>query len=125
MFGLVTVLAALSGMIMESMLRGEPWLFLDMGRRIERGLLLVALLRGTLTSVRPPPVESALLAAVLRSCESLMAYRRGYSSPPEAMPALALLLMNETNPRALAFQLAGLERHLAALWDHPSNCRRG
>ena len=112
---LVTVLAALSGMIMESMLRGEPWLFLDMGRRIERGLLLVALLRGTLTSVRPPPVESALLAAVLRSCESLMAYRRGYSSPPEAMPALALLLMNETNPRALAFQLAGLERHLAAL----------
>jgi uncharacterized alpha-E superfamily protein len=28
---------------------------------------------------------------------------------------LALLLLNETNPRALAFQLASLEKHLAAL----------
>jgi uncharacterized alpha-E superfamily protein len=112
---LVTTLAALSGMVMESMLRGEAWLFLDIGRRLERGLLLVALLRGTLISVRPAPVESALLAAVLRSCESLMAYRRGYSSPPEIIPTLALLLLNETNPRALSFQLASLERHLAAL----------
>ncbi|MEJ2553901.1 MAG: alpha-E domain-containing protein [Gammaproteobacteria bacterium] len=60
-------------------------------------------------------METALLAAVLRSCESLMAYRRGYSSPPEIVPTLALLLLNETNPRALVFQLASLERHLAAL----------
>lgn len=112
---LVTALAALSGMIMESMLRGEPWLFLDIGRRLERGLLLVALARGTLTNVRPAPVESGLLAAVLRSCESLMAYRRGYSSSPEIMPTLALLLLNESNPRALVFQLASLERDLAAL----------
>ena len=112
---LVTALAALSGMLMESMLRGEPWLFLDIGRRLERGLLLVTLLRGTLTTARPAPVETALLAAVLRSCESLMAYRRGYSAAPEIMPALSMLLLNETNPRALVFQLASLERHLAAL----------
>jgi uncharacterized circularly permuted ATP-grasp superfamily protein/uncharacterized alpha-E superfamily protein len=112
---LITSLAALSGMVMESMLRGEPWLFLDIGRRLERGLLLVALLRGTLISVRPPAVETAVLAAVLRSCESLMAYRRGYSASPEVVPSLALLLLNETNPRALAFQLASLEKHLAAL----------
>ncbi len=112
---LVTALAALSGMVMESMLRGEAWLFLDIGRRLERGLLLVALLRGTLTHIRPAPAESALLTAVLRSCESLMAYRRGYSSAPELTPALALLLLNETNPRALVFQLGALERHLAAL----------
>jgi uncharacterized alpha-E superfamily protein len=102
-------------MVMESMLRGEAWLFLDIGRRLERGLLLVALLRGTVTSIRPGPVETALLSAVLRSSESLMAYRRGYSSSPELNPALALLLLNEGNPRSLAFQLAGLEKHLAAL----------
>jgi uncharacterized circularly permuted ATP-grasp superfamily protein/uncharacterized alpha-E superfamily protein len=112
---LVTALAALSGMVMESMLRGEAWLFLDIGRRLERALSLVALLRGTLTGLQPAPVETALLAAVLRSCESLMAYRRGYSSSPEIIPTLALLLLNENNPRALAFQLAGLERHVAAL----------
>ena len=75
----------------------------------------MALLRGTLSHIHSTPAESALLAAVLRSCESLMAYRRGYSSAPELIPALALLLLNETNPRALVFQLAALERHLAAL----------
>jgi uncharacterized alpha-E superfamily protein len=112
---LVTALAALSGMVMESMLRGEAWLFLDIGRRLERGLLLVALLRGTLINIGPAAVETALLTATLRSCESLMAYRRGYSSSPELVPALALLLLNETNPRALAFQLAALEKHMAAL----------
>lgn len=112
---LITALAALAGMVMESMLRGEAWLFLDIGRRLERGLLLVALVRGTLIGARPAPMESVLLAAVLRSCESLMAYRRGYSSSAEIVPTLALLLLNESNPRALAFQLAGLERHLASL----------
>jgi uncharacterized circularly permuted ATP-grasp superfamily protein/uncharacterized alpha-E superfamily protein len=110
-------LAALSGLVMESMLRGEAWLFLDIGRRIERGLQLTTLLRGTL--VRPPAMESTLLAAVLRSCESLGAYRRGYNAPPQVIPALALLLLNETNPRALMFQLACLEKHTAALPRDP------
>ena len=112
---LINDLAALSGLVMENMLRGEAWLFLDIGRRIERGLLLIALLRGTLTATRPPAVESALLAAILRSCESLVAYRRGYNAPPQVIPTLALLLLNETNPRALLFQLVSLEKHTAAL----------
>ncbi len=116
---LIGNLAALSGLTMESILRGEAWLFLDIGRRIERGLLLITLLRGTLVSTQPPAVESALLAAVLRSCESLGAYRRGYNAPPQAIPALALLLLNENNPRALMFQLACLERHAAALPREP------
>jgi uncharacterized circularly permuted ATP-grasp superfamily protein/uncharacterized alpha-E superfamily protein len=114
---LIRNLAALSGLAMESMLRGEAWLFLDIGRRIERGLQLTTLLRGTL--VRPAAMESALLAAILRSCESLGAYRRGYNAPPQVIPTLALLLLNETNPRALMFQLACLERHTAALPRDP------
>jgi uncharacterized circularly permuted ATP-grasp superfamily protein/uncharacterized alpha-E superfamily protein len=116
---LVTDLAALSGLFMENMLRGEAWLFLDIGRRIERGLLLIALLRGALVATRPAAVETTVLKAVLRSCESIVAYRRGYNAPPQVTPALALLLMNETNPRALLFQLACLERHTAVLPRDP------
>ena len=42
-------LAAFSGLVMESMTRGQAWRFLDMGRRLERALGLVTLLRATLT----------------------------------------------------------------------------
>ncbi len=117
----ITTLSALSGLMMESMLRGEAWLFIDIGRRIERSMLLITLLRSTLIAPRPPAVESALLAAVLRTSESFMAYRRGYNAPPEAIPALELLLLNEHNPRALMFQLVSLEKHTATLPRDPGS----
>ncbi len=116
---LIDALTALSGLVMESMLRGEAWLFLDIGRRLERGLLLIASLRATAAVAHAPPVETALLAAMLSVSESLMAYRRGYNTPPEISSTLALLLLNETNPRALMFQLASLEKHVAALPRDP------
>ncbi len=118
---LVTALTALSGVVMESMLRGEAWLFLDIGRRLERGLLLISQLRSTLVLPRNLPVETPLLAALLRTSESLMAYRRGYNAPPEVGSALALLLQNDTNPRALLFQLVCLEKHTASLPRDPGS----
>lgn len=112
---LVTALMALAGLAMESMLRGKAWVFLDMGRRMERALLLAALLRGTLVPARAAGVEATLLEAVLRCNESLMAYRRGYQGAPQIAYALDLVLLDENNPRALAFQLARLEKRAAAL----------
>ena len=48
---LVHNLAAFSGMEMENMTRGHGWVFLDLGRRIERGIavarLVEAVLRGS------------------------------------------------------------------------------
>jgi uncharacterized circularly permuted ATP-grasp superfamily protein/uncharacterized alpha-E superfamily protein len=112
---LITALAGLAGLVMEGMFRGEAWLFWEIGRRLERSLLLVSLLRGTLVLMRPRPVETTLLETVLRTCDSLTAYRRLHNAPPEATAALALLLSDESSPRALAFQLARLEKHVAAL----------
>jgi uncharacterized circularly permuted ATP-grasp superfamily protein/uncharacterized alpha-E superfamily protein len=112
---LVTALAGLSGLVMESMFRGEAWLFWEIGRRLERGLLLVSLLRGALVWTRPLPVERNVVEAVLRTCDSLVAYRRLHNGAPEIVPTLGLLLLDETSPRSLKFQLSRLEKHTAAL----------
>ncbi len=120
---LISSLAALAGLAQESMLRGQAWLFLDMGRRLERGRLLIALLRAVVVGVREPAQESDLLEAVLTSTESLMAYRRGYHDQPQCEPVLALLMFDEANPRALAFQLKELQARVDALPHENSTSR--
>jgi uncharacterized circularly permuted ATP-grasp superfamily protein/uncharacterized alpha-E superfamily protein len=116
---LITALAALTGLLIESMMRGEAWMFLDIGRRLERALLLIALVRGTLTMLRSAETESALLTTILGTCECFMAYRRGHNVTPEIVPALTLLLVNDANPRALMFQLVNIEKHIANLPHDP------
>lgn len=112
---LITSLVALSGFAQESMLRGQAWLFLDIGRRLERGQQLCRLLRAATVNVLQQGLESALLDAVLAGTESTMAYRRGYHDSPSCEPALTLLLLDESNPRSLAFQLHTLQGHMQLL----------
>ncbi|MGQ0635318.1 MAG: circularly permuted type 2 ATP-grasp protein [Planctomycetaceae bacterium] len=103
---IVLTLAAFGGLAMESVTRGYGWRFLDMGRRLERSHSLVNLLRHTLVAVADP--EPPLLEALLEVADSSMTYRRRYQGSLQAAAVLDLLLADETNPRALAFQLAAL-----------------
>ena len=52
---------------------------------------------------------------MLTAHESLVAYRRRYRSDTRIDAVLDLLLGDDTNPRALAFQLDRMAEHLAAL----------
>jgi uncharacterized circularly permuted ATP-grasp superfamily protein/uncharacterized alpha-E superfamily protein len=107
----VLALAALSGLAMESMTRGQAWRFLDMGRRLERATTLVLLLTRTLVE----PSEAPLLEAILEVADSGMTYRRRYLANLQVAPVLDLLLIDETNPRSVIFQMRALVDHLAAL----------
>ena len=107
-------LTALDALIVEGMTRGEGWRFLDMGRRLERAMHVVALLRGTL-SQHLDAGEAALLEALLEVGDSLMTYRRRYRTRVQAHAVIDLLLADETNPRSLVFQLHALEAHVRAL----------
>jgi uncharacterized alpha-E superfamily protein len=98
---------------MESMTRGQAWLFLDMGRRIERAIGLVTLLRSTVTA--PCDRESALLEAVLEIADSVMTYRRRYLATLQVSPVVDLLLTDETNPRSVVYQMIGLTEHVRRL----------
>ncbi|MGE3803988.1 MAG: circularly permuted type 2 ATP-grasp protein [Gemmataceae bacterium] len=102
----ISTLVAFGGLSMESMTRGEGWLFLDMGRRLERCLHTAGLLRSCLVQVIG--TEAPLLEALLEVADSAMTYRRRYLGSLQAGAVLDLLLADESNPRSLAFQLRAL-----------------
>lgn len=112
---LITPLSAFAGLNQESMTRETGWVLLDMGRRIERSLLLISLVRSCLVPRHGEEVDSLLLEAILMSKESLITYRRRYRAYPQLPRVLELLLLDEQNPRGLAFQLEQLREHLVHL----------
>jgi uncharacterized alpha-E superfamily protein len=61
----------------------------------------------------------AILEPLLEIADSAMTYRRRYFARPHLAPVLDLLLADETNTRALAFQLAALSEHIHHLPRDP------
>jgi uncharacterized circularly permuted ATP-grasp superfamily protein/uncharacterized alpha-E superfamily protein len=110
---MLNLLSALSGLGTESMTRGPGWRFLDMGRRLERALHTLRLLRQTL--VYPPAELTPLLEALLEIADSSMTYRYRYLTSLQLAPVLDLLLVDETNPRSVGFQLSALSDHVRNL----------
>lgn len=106
---------ALSGVIGESMVRDAGWIMMDIGRRLERGIWLTALLRATLTVRRAPGAEQTITESTLVACESSVSYRRRTLGAVSVAAVADLLLFDEQNPRALAFQFDRLRADLKAL----------
>ncbi|UUO08322.1 circularly permuted type 2 ATP-grasp protein [Blastopirellula sp. J2-11] len=110
---LILDLAAFSGIVSESMTRTQIYYFLDMGRRIERALQQVRLLRNCL--IEPTGDLTAILEALLEISDSSMTYRSRYLADVQMPAVLDLLLTDETNPRSIARQLVQLLDHVNAL----------
>ena len=112
---LMIFLSALSGLNAESMTQTIGWISLDIGRRIERALLLVVLCRSSLVAVQDEWVEDLLLESVLAAAECLITYRSRYRSALHFPTVLELLLLDEDNPRSLLYQLKRLEEQIRVL----------
>ena len=110
---LMIPLYAFSGLSHESMTHTQGWRFLDMGRRVERAAATLALLQELLGRSRGD--ELPTLDATLEVANSSMTYRSRYRTSLSAMPVVDLLLLDESNPRSVGFQLAELMRHVDAL----------
>jgi uncharacterized circularly permuted ATP-grasp superfamily protein/uncharacterized alpha-E superfamily protein len=106
-------LAAFNGLVMENMTRGLGWRFLEIGRRLERAYQTLAFTRILGQAIGPD--EPALLEAMLEVADSSMTYRSRYFMGLKPAAVLDLVLADETNPRAVAFQLEAISHHLAAL----------
>jgi uncharacterized circularly permuted ATP-grasp superfamily protein/uncharacterized alpha-E superfamily protein len=109
----ITTLAAFSGLGVENMTRGPAWRFLDMGRRLERAMQTVSLVRSLLVDVSE--YEGAVLETLLEIADSSMTYRSRYLSTLQFAPVLDLLLTDDTNPRSVAYQLVALAQHVEQL----------
>ena len=112
---LIMQLVAFSGLIAESMTRESGWVLLDMGRRLERGMGLISLLRATLVPSMDEALQRRMMETVLVICDSLNTFRRRYRSYMHLPTVLELVLMEQNHPRSLAYQLEKLQQHLAAL----------
>jgi uncharacterized alpha-E superfamily protein len=93
-----------------------------MGRRIERGLDTLTLVRRTL--VAPQTDLIPLLEVLLEICDSSMTYRYRYLATLQLAPVLDLVLVDETNPRAVGYQFNALSDHVAHLPREPGTSLR-
>jgi len=104
-------LAALAGLTQENMNRAAGWRFLDMGRRIERGI-------NTCRFTRALAGEAATLDdldLLLDLADSQITYRARYLVGLALTPVRDMVMLDPFNARSLAFQVETLQGHLAAL----------
>ena len=110
---LVNLHGALSGLAQENFTRTPAWVFLDLGRRLERANYTAGLGLALLQATEGDRRSS--LDAMLEVFDSSITYRQRYYFEPRLLPVLDTMLLDPSNPRSLAFQVEKLDVHLASL----------
>jgi uncharacterized circularly permuted ATP-grasp superfamily protein/uncharacterized alpha-E superfamily protein len=107
------MIAAIVGLAQETMNRREGWHFFDLGRRIERAIGLSRSARG----FTEEGADVDALDMLLDLADGRVTYRTRYLAGSARRPVLDLVLLDEANPRAVAFQVARIVEHLATIAD--------
>ena len=103
--------ASISGLAQENMNRVAGWRFLEMGRRLERGV-------NTCRFVRAFGMEQARAAdfdVLLDLIDSQITYRSRYIVGVAPYPVRDMALLDPFNPRSVAFQTERLAEHIETL----------
>ncbi len=112
--GLASI-SAFNGLMHENMTRNFGWSFLDMGRRLERAYNLSEAMLALFVPVPDAEDEQNSLMLLLELADSFITYRSRYRLSPVLPLVLDLLLLDESNPRSLSYQLAAFSRQLETL----------
>ena len=105
--------SAFNGTCRENITRNQGWVFLNIGRRVERIQWLLTLVDHLMKE--DPALGPHTLETALSINDTTLTYRFRYRGAPQPLPALDLILFDPANPRSLAFQLSELDRDLRAL----------
>jgi uncharacterized circularly permuted ATP-grasp superfamily protein/uncharacterized alpha-E superfamily protein len=105
------IISLFSGLLRENMTRLAGWRFLELGRRIERGIATCRFVR----QFAGPPISDGALDVLLELADSQITYRQRYLMIPARAPVIDLVVLDPNNPRSVAYQLDRIEGHLAAL----------
>ncbi|MGV7210749.1 circularly permuted type 2 ATP-grasp protein [Oxalobacteraceae bacterium A2-2] len=100
----------MSGYALDGMNRDLGWRFMSLGRRLERLLFQCQLLQRGLAMG-----DRGELDWLLELSDSVITYRARYQSQPEWLPLLDLLVLDESNPRSIVFQVEGILNTLRKL----------
>jgi uncharacterized alpha-E superfamily protein len=107
---LLLSLAALAGFALDDMTQDDGWRLMMIGRRLERLQFLAELLAQRLRSGETP-LQSEL-EWLLDIGDSTITYRTRYLAAPRLGSTIDLLVFDQTNPRALAFQWHAIQQSL-------------
>jgi len=97
---------SLAGFALDDMTRDESWLFLLLGRRLERLAHVAGIVAHVLGSPAAERIDA--LEWLLEATNSIVTFRALYRRTPELLPVLHLVVLDDTNPHAVAFQLREL-----------------
>jgi uncharacterized alpha-E superfamily protein len=99
---LLLSLAAIAGFALDDMTQDDGWRLMMIGRRLERLQFLADLISRRLVSAGTPLRQE--LEWLLEIGDSAITYRTRYRAPPVWETTVDILVYDEKNPRALAFQ---------------------
>ena len=108
---LLRKLAGFSGLVHENMYRFAGWRFLEIGRRLERGIQIAGITRWLTRDGAP----DGALDMLLEVGDSVMTHRRRYNVSAGADSYIDLLVLDPLNPRSVLFQVAELKEQIEKL----------
>ncbi len=108
---LLRKLAGFSGLVHENMYRFAGWRFLEIGRRLERGIQIAGIVSWCTRASAP---EGAL-DMLLEIGDSVMTHRRRYAVSAGTNSYIDLLVLDPLNPRSVRFQVAELREQIERL----------
>ena len=109
--------------VTSNMMRDAGWHMIEAGRYLERGFQVCHVLAEGAVDRRDLHTDREVLEALLAASESVVTHRRRYRGSMLAADVLDLLLLDRDNPRSLAFSVATLREHLAAMPDSTGSTR--
>ncbi|WP_145108423.1 circularly permuted type 2 ATP-grasp protein [Cereibacter sediminicola] len=108
---LLRKITGFSGLVHENMYRVTGWRFLELGRHVERGAAMAAVLA---TLADPFAPDGALdLAVEVGDC--VMTHRRRFAVTTSRETVVDLLALDAMNPRSILFQLDGIHEQVSYL----------
>ena len=119
----VIMLSAFAGLLAENPTRGHGWRFLAIGRRMERALQMLELLR--VGVAQAPFPDDQYLEVLLQVADSSTTYRSRYLASIRTRYVLELLMTDVSNPRSVAYQIAAVAERIQGLPTHQEDRAAG
>ncbi|WP_230980222.1 circularly permuted type 2 ATP-grasp protein [Oryzicola mucosus] len=108
---LLRKLSGFSGLVHENMYRFTGWRFLEIGRRLERGIQIAR----SLAWLGRADAPDGALDMMLEIGDSVMTHRRQYTAHTDRRTVIDLLALDPLDPRSIVFQLERLKEEIDTL----------
>ncbi|MEA5159601.1 circularly permuted type 2 ATP-grasp protein [Cereibacter johrii] len=108
---LLRKITGFSGLVHENMYRVTGWRFLELGRHVERGAGMAAVL----ATLADPFAPDGGLDLAVEVGDSVMTHRRRFAVTTSRETVVDLLALDAMNPRSILFQLDGIEEQVRLL----------